>query len=107
MSLICLYIGASEWGVLGQLDEGKKGDEAGVKSGVAAARDMFKAKASTGQYRRSATLATQHDNTIRTLAHCGGLGEESLSYISSSSLDGRLVVWDLAQIGVSMAALQL
>lgn len=47
-------------------------------------------------------LWTKHESCIRTLTKMGGP-----SKMASSGLDGRVVVWDLAQadVGVSMASL--
>jgi actin related protein 2/3 complex subunit 1A/1B len=93
----------AEWTSLGFLDR-KKADEAKAStSGVAAARALFQNKSTRGQDAGAEgdTLWTKHESCIRSVTRMAG------SRIATSALDGRLVVWDLAQadVGVSMASL--
>lgn len=61
-------------------------------SGVAAARSMFQSKSMRGQEFVETALSTQHENAITCLQI---MSRETHPRFSSSSLDGRLVVWDL------------
>ena len=67
-------------------------------------RALFQNKSTRGQETQAEgdVLWTKHESCIRTLTKMGGP-----SKMASSGLDGRVVVWDLAQadVGVSMASL--
>lgn len=79
-----------------------------VKTAAAAARDIFKSKAATGQEKKKDgdVLVTQHSNVITCIANAGPVGEK-LTRISTTSLDGRIVIWDLNSLSSSFAALKL
>jgi len=99
-----------EWKQEGFLDDEKKpsADSSIVKTAAAAARDIFKAKATTGQEKKKDgdVLVTQHSNVITCIANAGPAGDK-LTRISTTSLDGRLVVWDLNSLSSSFGALKL
>jgi hypothetical protein len=66
-------------------------------------RELFKNKTARGQESSSESdiLWTKHENAIRNITKMPG------SKFASSGLDGRVVVWDLAQasLGTNMASL--
>lgn len=99
------------WTVQGFLDDEKKAsaDTGVAKTSTMAARDMFKAKAATGQDRKKDTdiLTTQHENVINCLCNAGAVGAQTLTRISTTSLDGRLVVWNLDTLSSSLASLKI
>ncbi len=93
------------------MDESKKDVAAGsvvAKTGAAAARDIFKAKAATGQDKKKEgdVLLTSHSNAITCLCNAGSVGA-TLESLSTSSLDGRLVLWQLNSLSTSVAALKI
>ena len=67
------------------------------------------AKASTGQDKKKDgdVLNTTHENVINCIRHAGPTGG-SISSISTSSLDGKLVVWNFSDItNIDLTALQI
>ena len=89
------------------------GGGAGATGGVSAARELFKNKTVRGQDIKTDTdtLKTLHERPItliqdatpdwKTTRH----GKKAVYTISTSSLDGKLVVWDLPTLEIDMAAL--
>eukprot|EP00607_Mallomonas_marina_P006383 CAMPEP_0182426400 /NCGR_PEP_ID=MMETSP1167-20130531/12883_1 /TAXON_ID=2988 /ORGANISM="Mallomonas Sp, Strain CCMP3275" /LENGTH=367 /DNA_ID=CAMNT_0024607787 /DNA_START=105 /DNA_END=1208 /DNA_ORIENTATION=+ len=103
-----------EWslmtGVTGGLDEGvgrgKEEMDGSTSASVASARALFQNKSVRGQASSEDSLNTQHEKPII------GLRAYSLKPLrfSSTALDGRLVVWDIAQIQpahMAMSALSI
>ncbi|CAM9404216.1 unnamed protein product [Ectocarpus fasciculatus] len=94
----------SEWTSIGFLDRKKAEDAKASTSGCLLCRALFQNKSTRGQETQAEgdVLWTKHESCIRTLTKMGGP-----SKMASSGLDGRVVVWDLAQadVGVSMASL--
>lgn len=85
-----------------------------VATGVSAARELFKNKTSRGQDLKdvSDTLKTCHENAITNLhdaspSSTGANTSNIISTISTSSLDGRLVIWHLPSLDINMAALKI
>lgn len=66
----------------------------GSDTGVAAARSMFQSKSMRGQEFVTTSLSTQHENAIT----CLRLLSEKPRRFSSTSLDGRVVIWDLDKL---------
>lgn len=87
---------SNEWNFSKKLDE-KKVVKAAQTSGVSAARALFQNKTSRGQETKAETdsLWTVHENAITSFYNASPSGATTLNKISSSSLDGRVVVWDL------------
>jgi len=109
--LVFAQTSGDEWSFQGFLDESKKDVAAGsvvAKTGAAAARDIFKAKAATGQDKKKEgdVLLTSHSNAITCLCNAGSVGA-TLESLSTSSLDGRLVLWQLNSLSTSVAALKI
>ncbi len=76
-------------------------------SNTAAARNLFKSKANLGQEKKAETdtLWTQHDNLITgiSIANAG----PKVTKVSTSGFDGRLVLWQLSDLSLDLAALHL
>ena len=92
-----------KWSVNRKLDE--KADSSidaggGSNSSVAAARALFVNKSSKGQdsAKESDGLWTKHESAISCIAIASKSSEKRITKISTSSADGRIVVWDLAKI---------
>lgn len=102
-----------EWNYLRRLDQRNEAApdssaaSAGANTGVAAARALWSNKASKGQDKKqdSDTLWTKHENVITSMANCSGKGGKGVTRVSTSSLDGRLVVWDLPNLEIDMTLL--
>jgi actin related protein 2/3 complex, subunit 1A/1B len=97
------------WKFKKKLDE-KKATSASAASGVAGARALFQNKTSRGQEgsKEGDTLWTQHENAITDIQDASPAGSVGpLKKISTSALDGRLVIWDLSTIDISLASLHL
>ena len=89
----------SSWSLFGNLE--KKGEAAKTEAsgGVAAARALFQNKASRGQEAdTSDAIWTQHENTVTCITNCSPVGSTTISKVSTSALDGRIVVWDIPKI---------
>jgi len=92
-----------KWSVHRKLDE--KVDSISDTSGggnnsVAAARALFVSKSSRGQdaAKESDGLWTKHESAISSICNASPNKEKRITKISTSSADGRVVVWDLAAI---------
>lgn len=103
-----------EWNYLRRLDQRTDASPdssaaAGANTGVAAARALWSNKASKGQDKKqdSDTLWTKHENVITCMTNCSGKDEKVVTKVSTSSLDGRLVIWDLPSLEIDMALLGL
>lgn len=101
-----------KWSFKSKLDE-KKTAEAVKSTGVASARALFQNKTSRGQESSKSkdTLWTKHENALDCImdASKGNSFGDPLTSISTSALDGRLVVWDLMANGLDkqLAALNI
>lgn len=92
-----------QWSVNRKLDE--KADNStdaggGSNNSVAAARALFVNKSSKGQdaAKESDGLWTKHESAISCISNASSSSEKRITKISTSSADGRIVVWDLAKI---------
>jgi actin related protein 2/3 complex subunit 1A/1B len=90
------------WCFRRRLDE-KKAAAATSSSGVGAARALFQNKTRTGQDAKAEgdTLWTQHENVIT----CMSRGKHDS--VASSSLDGKIVVWDSNSLSAAMDGLTM
>jgi actin related protein 2/3 complex subunit 1A/1B len=77
------------------------------QSAVSKARELFKNKTTRGQEGKtdSDTLRTKHDRAITCLANATADPTAKITQVSSSGLDGRLVIWNLPSIEVGFANL--
>ena len=108
-SFVILYISTDDdsWVFKCFLDESKRetlGSES--KNSVAAARDIFKAKTSTGQDKKDDVLNTVHENVISCIRNASSSRDLQIA-VSTSSYDGKLVVWKLNDITLSLENLKL
>ena len=89
--------------------EALKSSTPAATGGVSAARELFKNKTARGQDIKedADTLKTRHERTITLLrdATPGGSSGGSVQVVSSSSLDGKLILWTLPKLEIDMAAL--
>lgn len=99
------------WSFYAAVDKGESGGVSESSSGVSAARELFKNKTIRGQDIKSDadTIKTKHQRAITLIQDAtparktGG----SVSVVSTSSLDGSLVLWDLPMLNIKMSELQL
>lgn len=88
------------WTLVGSL-EGKKSGAAGAGAGMVeeeSARNMFRQMdlKGKGAAKDDTVLKTVHQNTISTVrAFEGGFGGEDVRKVSTSGVDGRVVVWSV------------
>jgi len=80
------------WGPVRNLDEKKV--EAKQASGTQSAFKMFQNKVATGQAQATTKLETKHQNYINCIQGVAG-GPAGWKKISTSALDGRIIIWDL------------
>ena len=87
---------AGTWKYDRMLEVKKEAVATSSNSSVSAARALFQNKASRGQDAgaKTDTLWTSHTNTITGMQNMSA-GDGNVTAISSSSLDGSIVVWDL------------
>lgn len=80
---------------------------AGSSSGVSAARELFKNKTVRGQESKqdSDTLKTKHERAITVLRNATPNSSGTVSTVSTSSLDGKLILWNLPGLEIDMATL--
>jgi hypothetical protein len=109
----CVATREGGWSIFCNLD---KEDSRVVPSspaagGVSAARELFRNKTARAQDFKNDTdtLRTVHERAITLLQDASPRGgkKAGVTRISSSSLDGRLVEWDLPSLDIDMATLGL
>lgn len=97
------------WKFLCHVDkEAAKASVAPAAGGVSAARELFRNKTARGQDLKNDTdtLKTRHERAITTMQIASAPSASGgVTSISTTSLDGRLVVWDLPSLDINMAAL--
>lgn len=107
---------AGSWSIFGNLDKEEsraQASPAAGSGGVSAARELFRNKTVRGQDLKNDTdtLRTVHERAVTLLQDATPPGAASkagtVTRVSSSSLDGRLVVWDLPALDIDMATLGL
>lgn len=93
--------GDGDWAFLDKLEKKKVEAVKETSSGFAASRALFQNKTTRGQEKKSDsdTLWTSHEGTV------SGISMYNDKTISTSALDGRVVVWDLPQLHISMATM--
>eukprot|EP01038_Epipyxis_sp_PR26KG_P015352 gene15352-20687_t len=102
-----------KWNFLANLDEeavklkGDSSENVAATSGVSAARELFKNKTVRGQDNRSDgdALRSFHENCITEIRVANSSSNKGVTSFSTSSLDGRLVLWNLPSLsGSSLVA---
>mmetsp|Transcript_12105 Transcript_12105/g.12477 ORF Transcript_12105/g.12477 Transcript_12105/m.12477 type:complete len:376 (-) Transcript_12105:76-1203(-) len=93
----------SNWTYFDRLEKRPEKAKDTNASGVAAARALFQNKTSRGQDTKSEDdeLWTSHESAISDIAVV------SNSTISTAALDGRIVIWDLPTLNISLSSLGL
>lgn len=89
-------------------EDGKSGANSPATSGgVSAARELFRNKTARGQDIKNDTdtLQTRHERAITLIQDASLKAGRGVSRISTSSLDGKLIVWDLPALEIDMATL--
>ena len=97
-----------EWNYSRRLDQQKEETQASAATGgVAAARALFQNKTTRGQDQKANndTLWTKHENAITAINVCSS--GKNITKISTSALDGRLVIWDLPSLEIDMGLLSI
>ena len=113
---ILVYIGdTGGWSFYCNVDKeegnSKSNSPVPAAGGISAARELFRNKTARGQDLKvdTDTLRTVHERAITLIQDATLPGQKSgcISRISTSSLDGRLVVWDLPALDIDMASLTM
>ena len=88
-----------QWSFFGVLEKKVEAVASEASGGVAAARALFQNKANRGQEAETgASIWTQHEKTVTCINSCSPVGSATVSKVSTSAYDGRIVVWDLPKI---------
>ena len=95
------------WGFVDFVQK-KESVKQATSDGVAAARAMFKSKSEKGQDIKgdSDAVWTKHESSITGLAIASPLNEEP-TVISTSALDGKVVIWDLPLLEVDVGTMSI
>mmetsp|Transcript_6385 Transcript_6385/g.12261 ORF Transcript_6385/g.12261 Transcript_6385/m.12261 type:complete len:379 (-) Transcript_6385:2067-3203(-) len=99
--LVFTTSGDGEWSFLDKLEKKKEEAVKESSSGFAASRALFQNKTTRGQEAKSEgdSLWTTHEGTVSDIClHSPGK-------ISTSALDGKVVMWALPELHISMASL--
>lgn len=101
-----------EWSYMRRLDlraDDNTSSAASSATGVAAARALFQNKTSRGQETKSTTdtLWTKHESAITCMSSCSPRGSKTVTKMSTTALDGKLVIWDLQALDVDMSLLSI
>lgn len=83
---------ASGWSLVGSLDTSAQGSQQNVRE--ESALNMFRQMDLRGKTKDDTQLKTVHQNSISTVRAYSG-GPDNVRQISTSGVDGRLVVWSL------------
>jgi len=70
------------------------------------ARELFRNKTERGQDLATDSLKSVHERPITCMSICSSAGEV-VTKIATSALDGKLIVWDLPELELDLAALKL
>jgi len=108
-SLIAFSKSTGKWSFHSRLDresDSAASADAVEASAVSKARELFKSKSRTGQDARadSDTLKTKHERPITCLRN-SSQNNGKITSVSTSGLDGKLIVWNLPSIEVNFANL--
>lgn len=100
---------SGEWSFYDTLDKNKNSDSSSASisgSTVSSARELFLNKTVRGQESKdSNTLSTSHERAISGMRICSSGAK--VTSMSTSGLDGNLVVWNLPSLEISMVSLGL
>jgi hypothetical protein len=101
------YVGG-QWAFYGKLEQQAKQDApVEAQTGAAAARNLWQNKTKLGQEKKgdSDVVKSQHENIITglSIANTGS----SVTKVSTTSFDGKLVIWQLSDLSLDLAALRL
>lgn len=106
---LCIFVfvlvdGLGAWKFLQFIDQKPQETSSVQSSGVAAARALFQSKTSRGQESKSESdvLWTQHEAAISDMKTL-----KDPFMVSTSAMDGRVVVWNLPSLQVQMSSLSL
>ena len=76
---------------------------------VAAARALFQNKSTRGQDSKNDDdkLWTKHENTITCMQQADTSPTDGMTHVSTTSLDGSLVIWELNNLDIDFAAMKI
>lgn len=83
---------ADGWSLVGSLDSSAKGGRSGPRD--ESALNMFRQMDLRGKSKDDTQLKTVHQNSISTVRNYSG-SPDNVKQITTSGVDGRLVVWTL------------
>eukprot|EP01032_Pedospumella_encystans_P016664 gene16664-19006_t len=102
---------AGGWSFFCHLDkeDSKSSANSPAAGGVSAARELFKNKTARGQDNKNDTdnIRTLHERAITLIQDASPKSGAGVTRISTSSLDGKLIEWDLPALEIDMATLGL
>jgi len=104
-----LFVNSGSWAFKEVLDKANKEDKkpAATGSAFSAARSMWADSTNKGLAaganveRKETSLPTRHQNTITTI------WKNKAGVITTAGVDGRVLFWDLAKLGVDVAGLKI
>ncbi len=116
MMLMFLFLSISvvllvgEWSYFDVLDKPKAPEIAVSTSATSAARELFKSKTTRGQDAKAENdeLKTAHESAITCMCNASAASARNGGpVISTSGLDGKLVIWNIPSLEINMAGLGL
>lgn len=73
-----------------------------------AARELFKNKTVRGMDTKAEDgVKTLHERAVTVIANASPINSSHVSLISTTGLDGKLVVWDLSSLATDFAQLSI
>jgi hypothetical protein len=106
------YLFLGSWSFHSRVDREKEGGLASTsndadQSNAAKARELFRNKTVRGQdvKNESDNLKTKHERAISCLCNASASSAKGITHVSSSGLDGKLIVWNLPSIETNFANL--
>jgi len=96
-----------DWSYFDVLDKPKALEAAVSTNATSAARELFKSKTTRGQDAKAENdeLKSAHESTITCICNASTAGKGHM--ISTSGLDGKLVIWNLPSLEIDFARLGL
>ncbi|KAJ1428077.1 WD40-repeat-containing domain protein [Ochromonadaceae sp. CCMP2298] len=104
-------LSGGKWSIFEKVDKGDGKEVVAVSGGtVSAARELFRNKTIRGQdiKKDTDTIKTRHERAIMLIQDATPPSEKKagcVTTISTSALDGKLILWNLPSLEINMAAL--
>ena len=97
------------WAVNSQIDREEAAAASEEGSNVSKARELFRSKTVRGQESKadSDILKTKHERCITCICNATPAGSAEVNVVSTTSTDGKLVMWNFPSLDINFANLNI